>query len=135
MTFYEYVTTAHKGEDSPLGDLAGDVASDRDFPREENDYYFLLRYLHKTNACDGALEAFDEAYSLYVDTGEDEATIHKFNPFRRLVELINDEANDMSDYDSVSADEIEEMFWRLRKAVIDTESLDWAFKEYGDVRE
>lgn len=65
MTFKEWLIR-HKGEDSPLGDLAEDVALDKDFP-SDNSKEAILDHLTGANvhACREAIETFKRAWSSY----------------------------------------------------------------------
>lgn len=55
---------------SPRGDLARDVRSDEEFPRERSIDMNMRRsvirtYLEDAGACNGCLDAFDEAWKDY----------------------------------------------------------------------
>lgn len=63
----EHFTDWIKGyvdQSDALGDLAGDIVSDRGFPKDSS-YRSMQDYLLSKNACEGALNAFDEAWKLY----------------------------------------------------------------------
>ena len=51
------------GRDDPVGDLAGDVARDPDWPASSRSLSRLLVYLHNRGACDGAIAALRAAWS------------------------------------------------------------------------
>ncbi|WP_421000552.1 YozE family protein [Carnobacterium maltaromaticum] len=54
-----------KDVDSPLGDLAKEVADDKEFPNNINSLESLSNYLHSHNATNNALEAAKNAYIYY----------------------------------------------------------------------
>ena len=53
-----------RGEDSPLGDLADDIAADKKFPYSTS-YHSMRSHLKTSGACFEALQTFDEAYRRY----------------------------------------------------------------------
>ncbi len=63
MTFKQWIKE-YKGQDNPIGDLANDIWLDKEFPKSES-YKSNLKYLEKLGACDGAINAFEEAWKLY----------------------------------------------------------------------
>ena len=65
MTFKEWVIR-HKGEESPLGDLADDISRDRNFP-EENTKEAIMLHLTSVavHACPEAVEEFKHAWVSY----------------------------------------------------------------------
>jgi uncharacterized protein YozE (UPF0346 family) len=63
LSFYDWLST-HARSNSPIGDLADDIAADCDFPHIRS-LSGLLRYLVKCKACDGAIRAAREAWEQY----------------------------------------------------------------------
>lgn len=65
MTFKEWIMR-HKGKDTPLGDLAYDIARDRNFP-DSNTKEAILDHLtsYTVNACPEAIDAFKSAWNSY----------------------------------------------------------------------
>lgn len=59
-----------KEEDSPMGDLARDMADDRNKPRSFNTLGSLEKYLTNLGACDEALQTAEEAWHEYVGITE-----------------------------------------------------------------
>jgi uncharacterized protein YozE (UPF0346 family) len=56
----------HVDEHSPIGDLARDVRDDAEWPGGEPESFELYNeYLDSMNACEGALDALEEAWSRY----------------------------------------------------------------------
>ncbi len=53
-----------EGEDSPIGDLADDIARDKEFT-EDNSRLGIRDYLWSMGAVRGCVEAFHEAYNIY----------------------------------------------------------------------
>ena len=51
-------------ENSPLGDLARDVAKDKNFPRSRR-YETIYSYLNDSGASDACINAFDEAWEKF----------------------------------------------------------------------
>lgn len=66
MTFKEWIAKYEK-QNKPIGDLARDIARDKEFP-DTNDCEKVLGYLHENHACDGAIDAFKSAWRRYVTT-------------------------------------------------------------------
>lgn len=64
MKFKDWIAKYEK-QGKPIGDLARDIAGDKDFP-DTNDCEILLNYLHTNGACDGALDAFKDAWHKYI---------------------------------------------------------------------
>lgn len=71
MTFYTYMMRKHLHDESPLGDLAKDMKGDGEhFPRNratklEGWHRLILNYLYDCGACDGCIDAFEEAWKEY----------------------------------------------------------------------
>jgi len=63
MDFVEWISRL-KNRDTPTGDLASDILSDKNFPRNA-DKETILSYLRSCNACDGAISAFKSAWRSY----------------------------------------------------------------------
>lgn len=63
MTFVKWLLS-HKGDNSPLGDLARDVSSDANFPNTQA-LGEMLEYLEDNGACDGAIKALKTAWMTY----------------------------------------------------------------------
>ncbi|UKY48506.1 YozE family protein [Streptomyces inhibens] len=56
----------HVDEQSPIGDLARDVRDDDEWPDGEPKSFELYNeYLDSMSACDGALDALEDAWSRY----------------------------------------------------------------------
>jgi uncharacterized protein YozE (UPF0346 family) len=49
-------------EDTPIGDLACDSSQDSEFPKNENMYEPIKKYLINADACSGAIDALEEAF-------------------------------------------------------------------------
>jgi len=64
MTFLQWLTR-FKSWDTPRGDLADDVAGDKDFP-DTDDLGQMLGYLRSRGACEGALRALKNAHRSYM---------------------------------------------------------------------
>lgn len=65
MTFYAWLMKNHRGEDTPLGDLANDMRREsKSFPRATG-YRRNRIYLELRNATIGCLDAFEEAWIEY----------------------------------------------------------------------
>ena len=73
MNFYSWMMKNCRNEQSPRGDLAGDMYFDRkNFPRNrsrnlDDDHGMILYYLNLAGACDGCIEAFEECWEEYVE--------------------------------------------------------------------
>lgn len=67
MCFKKWLVSNFKNERSPIGDLARDVKADKDFPARAKRYKTIAAYLDFCGACDGCLEAFEKAWSLYAE--------------------------------------------------------------------
>lgn len=65
MTFKTWIKK-YKGKNNPIGDLANDVIADKSFPNSVS-YKNILAYLENLGACDGAINAFNDAWELYKD--------------------------------------------------------------------
>ena len=71
-TFWAYIVNSHCSDDSPIGDFARDMRDDDEFPREMYDrfsdgYTALHQYLRSCSACDGAFDAFEDAWREYAN--------------------------------------------------------------------
>jgi uncharacterized protein YozE (UPF0346 family) len=72
MTFYTFMTRNYKNNDSPAGDLAGDMKSDSEkFPRNrpckfKGWHEQLYKYLVENGACRDCLRTFEECWEEYV---------------------------------------------------------------------
>lgn len=65
MTFKEWVLR-HKGKNTPLGDLADDVARDKTFPEENTKEAILVHLTGPTiSACPEAIDTFKRAWTSY----------------------------------------------------------------------
>ena len=65
ISFYKFMIENYIKDDSPMGDLARDMKSDRDFPRRSICYTNIYYYLVKKNACDECLDSFHDAWKEY----------------------------------------------------------------------
>jgi hypothetical protein len=65
MRFSRWLVKNYKNSDTPIGDLARDVANDRDAPRHRSGKRGWETYLSFRHACRGCLEALDDAFELY----------------------------------------------------------------------
>ena len=67
MKFYTYMMRNHYGEQSPAGDLAGDIKRDKDsFPRLGIGKHDEIRwYLDMQGACDACLDVFEKCWKEY----------------------------------------------------------------------
>lgn len=63
MTFTKWLKSFQE-DNTPLGDLARDVSSDKDFPKTKSSKK-ILEYLESKGACDGAISAFKDAWESY----------------------------------------------------------------------
>lgn len=71
MNFKNWMKKNYLNEDSPKGDLAQDIRTDENFPKNGPGKYdgwgrLLRNYLENRGACDGCLGAFDECWKEYV---------------------------------------------------------------------
>ena len=64
QTFYSWLMEQRERDDL-IGDLAGDAQGDEAFEECGEDKQRLIQLLHSSNACEGALEALDEAFHEY----------------------------------------------------------------------
>ncbi len=62
--FCRWMRKEYGGESSPEGDFASDMERDPEFPIFA-DRGIILGYLRNVNACDGAIEAFENAWKRY----------------------------------------------------------------------
>jgi len=61
------------GRPDPVGDLAGDVARDPEWPsRSDGNLRDLLAYLRRMGACPGALEALRQAWSEWQEVAREQ---------------------------------------------------------------
>jgi uncharacterized protein YozE (UPF0346 family) len=60
---------ARREEDTRVGDLARDMLQDRQWPKQANTHKTFKRHLEEKCACDGALDALNEAWTCYQHTG------------------------------------------------------------------
>ena len=65
MTFTEWLSKYRK-KDSPLGDLADDVARDLSFPADPQDLEALLGHLRSRRASQEALQTASDAWKRYL---------------------------------------------------------------------
>ena len=72
MTFYTYMIRTYKNECSNRGDLANDMARNKDnFPRNKSGkakewHEIILNYLFCHNACSECIETFEECWEEYL---------------------------------------------------------------------
>ena len=72
MSFYTFMMRNYKGTDSPEGDLAADMARDKNsFQRsctgKFNARYRLIReHLERNDACEACLDVFERCWKEYV---------------------------------------------------------------------
>jgi uncharacterized protein YozE (UPF0346 family) len=64
LSFYEWLIR-HRKRDTVVGDLANDVARDRDFPSHATTLQELRAHLSHRGACDKAEEALTRAWNSY----------------------------------------------------------------------
>lgn len=64
MTFKTWILKNYLNEDSPIGDLAGDIKTDKNFP-DTNNYERVLNYLKSRSACRECVAVFKKAYQIY----------------------------------------------------------------------
>lgn len=62
--FFRWIISEFADKDSSYGDLADDISVDYDFPAFAN-YEIIKEYLECHNACDEALQTFEEAWKLF----------------------------------------------------------------------
>lgn len=71
MNFYNYMVKNYLEEDSPKGDLARDMKSDKeDFPENTVGKFdgwkkLIRRYLIRKSSCPDCIKTFDEAWKEY----------------------------------------------------------------------
>ncbi len=72
MSFYTFMMRNYKGTDSPEGDLAADMARDKDsFPRNctgkfKARHRLIREHLERHNACKACLAVFEKCWEEYV---------------------------------------------------------------------
>ena len=66
MYFKSWLIKNHLHDRNPVGDLARDVKEDKKFPSRTNDRERIEMYLEFCGACDGCMEAFDRAWTEFV---------------------------------------------------------------------
>ena len=64
MTFYDFIITFIE-DDTPLGTLAHNVRSDKNFPKNETCHSTLRKYFHSHYLDHEMLESANRALSLY----------------------------------------------------------------------
>ena len=65
-SFYKFMIMNFIEEDSPQGDLARDMKSDRDFPRFSINYERVRNHLERCVACSDCFDAFEECWNRYM---------------------------------------------------------------------
>ena len=65
-SFYKFMIMNFLEEDSPLGDLARDMKSDRDFPKSAISHDRILDHLERCAACSDCFDAFEESWNRYL---------------------------------------------------------------------
>ena len=63
-TFYSWIGQ-FKNEDSPMGDIAKDIYSDKDFPKKAKTLKPIKEYLESKSACGSFLSVLDKAFEMY----------------------------------------------------------------------
>lgn len=64
-TFYEYMLERYLEKDNRFGDLARDMKSDKDFPKDSKDRKTIKEYLEKCGACENCMLTFKSAWTNY----------------------------------------------------------------------
>ena len=67
--FVRWLKEKHLGKDTPIGDLAADVAAETSFPVFA-EHSVIKQYLEYMNACDGVMDAFETAWKEYAATAQ-----------------------------------------------------------------
>ena len=63
--FYNWFVEKYNGKDTPRGDLAHDMQTVDDFPKESNTYVAILGHLETHGACDKCIGVFKRAWKDY----------------------------------------------------------------------
>jgi len=64
IDFYNFIKQ-YAEQNTILGDLADDVLRDTSFPSGKHSVGYFRKYLESQNACEGAMDAFEEAIAVY----------------------------------------------------------------------
>lgn len=64
MTFYDWMIARYQGKNSPSGDLADDMSSDKSWPAE-NIRAAILEHLTSHGACSECVEVFKRCWRDY----------------------------------------------------------------------
>lgn len=83
-SFYAFVFWLYWDIDSPLGDLARDMASDKYFPRLSNDREEILRYVENMASFDGPIRAFKILWKRYEKFKFNQQSLRNQVPLHRL---------------------------------------------------
>lgn len=70
MTFKAWILKNYLNKDSHIGDLAGDIDRDKNFP-DTKSYGRILNYLKTKFACKECIATFKEAYRNYYHQNKD----------------------------------------------------------------
>ena len=73
-SFYKFMIMNFLEDDSPLGDLARDMKSDRDFPKFSVTYDRIMNHLERCAACSDCFDTFDEGWNRYMIWKEADST-------------------------------------------------------------
>ena len=65
VSFYKFMTDNYIKEDSPAGDLARDIKSDRDFPKRSIKYSHIFDHLLENGACNDCITTFEDCWKEY----------------------------------------------------------------------
>ena len=65
-SFYKCMIMNFLEDDSPLGDLARDMKSDRDFPKFSVTYDRIMNHLERCAACSDCFDTFNEGWNRYM---------------------------------------------------------------------
>ena len=66
LTFKEWIIK-FVGVDLPIGDIAADIAEDKDFPNVK-DYQTIIDYLERTNSSDSFIRVFEYSFKMFYDS-------------------------------------------------------------------
>lgn len=98
-TFKDYMEQ-YNGVDHRFGDLANDIARDKDFPNS-NDFYTNLQHLYSSGACSECIETFFDAWSMYHDRFKDNQSAYLALYTGKITDVLDriaDSLEQMADY-------------------------------------
>lgn len=66
QSFYPFLVDNYIIDEGPIGDLTRAVMADKWFPKKSHSRDFIRNYLEEADYSEDDLEAFDEAFDLYL---------------------------------------------------------------------